>query len=611
VAQPLNRYKADLREIEFLLFEQLKLSEVLGKAPYESWDEETAKTVIEEMYKFATTVTGPYNGPGDVEGCKLVEGRVKTPTGFKDAWKKLYEAGWKSLSIPAEYGGQGAPRTLQAIGEEMMSGSNTAWNMYSGLTLGAAEVIEHFGTERQRKLFASRMFGGVFAGTMCLSEPQAGSDVGMAQTSAVKQPDGTFKIRGTKCWISAGDHDMTDNIVHLVLARIEGAMAGTKGLSLFIVPAKRVNEDGSLGAGNDVVTASIEHKMGLNGSATCVLTFGDNDDCIGELVGGAEHQGMRQMFLLMNFARIGVGLQSIGIASTAYLNALEYARDRKQGSSIKAFKDPAAPRVPIIEHADVRRMLLEMKAKVEGIRALVFKLAMHQDRAVTLAGKDDAGAAYHQGQVDLLVPLVKAYGSDQAYKVCELAIQVYGGAGYTHDFPVEQYARDSKVFSIYEGTNHIQSLDLVARKLGQNAGKGTQEFLGDIAKFVAAHKGHAELGAAVAELEKAHEAVASTAMQFLGWFQGGEMERVPLVANRFLEMMSELAVGWQLLEGASIAAAKLGAASEKDKSFYKGKIAAAVFYARNVLPSVPSTAKIIASGDRSALDIPADGFASV
>ena len=610
--QPLNRYKADLREIKFVLFEQLKLGELLA-GRYGDWDEETTSTVIDEVYRFATDVSGPYSAVGDHEGCRLENGEVKTPTGFKAAWDKLYAAGWKSLSVPDEFGGQGAPRVVAAAVEEFLSGSNTAWNMYPGLTVGAAEVIAHFGTDRQKKLFAGRMFAGEYAGTMCLSEPHAGSDVGAATTTAYKQPDGTYKIKGTKCWISGGDHDLAKNVVHLVLARIEGAMAGTKGLSLFIVPKHRVNDDGSLGARNDVVVPSIEHKMGLNGSATCVLQFGDEDGCIGELVGGAEHQGMRQMFLMMNFARIGVGIQGLAIASSAYLNALEYARERKQGSSIKNFKDPSAPRVSILEHADVRRMLLDMKARVEGIRALILKLAIHQDRAESLAGKDDAGAAYHASQIDLLTPLVKAYSSDQSFRVCETAIQVFGGSGYTRDYPVEQYARDSKVFSIYEGTNHIQSLDLVARKLGQNGGAGTQAFFGDIAKFCAAHAKHPVLGAAVAELQAAQEAVAGTAMNFLMWFQSGQMQRVPLVANRFLDMMSELAIGWLLLEGASIACEqsdKLGP-DHTDANFYAGKKAAAIYFARNVLPNVVNGARIIQSGDTSPIDIPDAAFAQL
>jgi hypothetical protein len=406
---------------------------------------------------------------------------------------------------------------------------------------------------------------------------------------------------------------MTENVVHMVLARIEGAPKGTKGLSLFIIPKKRVDAQGKSGALNDVKVASIEHKMGINGSATCVLNFGDDDGCIGELVGGQEHQGIKQMFLLMNYARIGVGVQGLSVAGTAYLNALEYARDRKQGTSIENFKDPEAPRVSIIEHADVRRMLLDMKARVEGIRSLILKTAMHYDRAEAKRGKDDEGALYDQGMVELLTPLVKAYSSEQAFRVCETAIQTYGGVGYTKDFPVEQYCRDAKIFSIYEGTNHIQSLDLVARKLGQRGGANMQAYLGDIQAFVEKNKSHPVLGGAVAELARAHEAVGTCAMQFLGWFQGGEIEKVPLNSNRFLQMMSELTVGWLLLDAAVIAleAQKKLDNAHPDWAFYEGKKAAAKFWASTVLAAVPTLGEILRAADKSPLEIPNDGFATV
>jgi alkylation response protein AidB-like acyl-CoA dehydrogenase len=325
------------------------------------------------------------------------------------------------------------------------------------------------------------------------------------------------------------------------------------------------------------------------------------------------NQGMSQMFKMMNSARIAVGMQGYSVASSAFLNALDYARERKQGPSIKAFKDPTAPRVPIIEHADVRRMLVDMKARVEGVRALAIKLAHHQDQATVLAGKDDQAVAYHQGQVDLLVPLVKAYGSDQGFRVCETAIQTYGGAGFTRDYPVEQYCRDAKIFSIYEGTNHIQAMDLVGRKLAQGGGANLQAFGADVGKFVAKHGEHAKLGAEVKRLGAAQAALTRSAMKLLTWFQTGQLEMVPLVANRFLEMMAELAVAWLLLEGAVIADEKAAsvAAGHPDAAFYAGKVAAAQYYARNVLPGVEEKARQLDVEDRTALDIPDAGFASV
>ena len=331
MAQAVNRYKADLREIQFVLFDQFKFGELIGQPPFEAWGPDEAKLVINEVYRYACEVSGPLNAIGDAEGCKLVDGVVRTPAGFKDAWKKLYEAGWGVLSAEVEYGGQDAPLSLQALANEMISGSNTAFQMYSGLTLGAAELIVSFGSPAQREIYCAKMMDGTWGGTMCLTEPHAGSDVGDCKTLATPNPDGTFKIKGTKIFISGGDHDLAENIVHMVLARIEGAPHGTKGLSLFIVPKFRVQEDGSVGAPNDVVTASLEHKMGIKGSATAVLNFGENDGCDGLLCGTVENQGIAQMFQMMNGARILVGFQGVASASSAYLNALAYAKERKPG----------------------------------------------------------------------------------------------------------------------------------------------------------------------------------------------------------------------------------------------------------------------------------------
>ena len=595
MAQPINRYKTDLRDFSFLLFEQFKLQEVLGSEPFAEWDEDTCNHVLSQVYEFAKTVTGPLNRVGDLQGCKLVDGKVITPEGFKQAWDKLYEAGWRVLGASSEHGGMDAPTSLAVLSDELLSGSNTAFNMYPGLCLGAAEVIAEFGTPHQKHEIVPKMMNGTWGGTMCLTEPHAGSDVGSSTTTARPLGDGTYAIKGVKIYISGGDHDMADNIVHLVLARIDGAPAGTKGLSLFVVT--KVREDGTP---NDVAVTAIEHKMGINGSATCAMNFGDNDGCVGTLVGEVEHQGMRQMFKMMNFARIGVGIQGLAVASSAYFNALEYARDRKQGSSIKEWKNPEAPRVAIIEHPNVRRDLLEMKSKVEGMRALITKLAVHQDRLRAIGAKDDATAAYHQGQIDLLTPLVKAYCSDEAYRVCEKAIQVYGGAGYLKDWPVEQYARDSKIFSIYEGTNAIQAMDLVGRKLGQGGGKNTQAFLGDIQKWIGANKETTDLEASIANLQKAHEAVGGSVMQFVGWFPS-KMANITLMAERFLHMMSKLAIGWLLLDGAAIAIEKLkdGSLSERERAYYEGKKFSGIYYAMNIVPEVIGEAKTLRACDES------------
>ncbi len=610
----INRYKADLREIDFLLFEQFDVGAMLGKAPFENWGTEEVRSTLSGCYRWAGEVIGPLNAVGDRQGCRLENGEVKTADGFKEAWNSLYEAGWKSIGVSPHFGGAGSPRTVQILVDELLSGANVAFAMYPLLTYSAAELIEAFGTPEQKALFCERMYTGAWGGTMCLTEAQAGSDVGMARTRAEPNGDGTFRITGTKIFISSGDHDLTENIVHLVLARVDGAPAGTKGLTLFIVPKMRVDGDGKLLGTNDVSVGAIEHKMGISGSSTCVLNFGENGACAGVPVGGEGklNQGMSQMFRMMNGARIAVGLQGLAVASTAWLNALEYAKERKQGSSVRNWKDANAPRVPILEHPDVRRMLIDMKARVEGIRALAVKLAHHQDQATLMEGKDDGAAAYHAGQVDLLVPLLKAYGTDQGFRVCETAIQTFGGAGYTRDHPVEQYCRDSKIFSIYEGTNHIQAMDLVGRKLAQAGGANFERFAADVARFVAAQREHSALGADVERLSSAAQALSASGRKLQAWFQAGEMAMPALMANRFLEMMSEVAVGWLLLEGAVIAHRKARELSpdHPDAAFYAGKVHTASYFARQVLPGVGQKAREMESADRSALDIPDAGFAA-
>ncbi len=609
MSQGINRYKADLRELRFLLFEQFAIQDLLGKAPYEDWDQESIEMVLSEVYKWSCEVIGPLCASGDREGCRLEDGKVYTPKGFKEAWDSLYEAGWRMLAKKPEHDGQGAPFTVHAVADEMMSGANTSFNMYPGLTDGVYEVVEAFDTDANKKRYLDKLSNGTWAATMCLTEPQAGSDVGAATTKADKVEDGIYKIEGTKVFISAGDHDLCDNILHLVLARTDDAPEGTKGLSLFIVPRDKFDGSGS----NDVGVGSIEHKMGINGSSTCVLNFGENGDCLGYLVGTKEQQGMRMMFKMMNLARIGVGLQGVAVASSAYLNALEYAKERKQGVNIKSWKDAEAKKVAIIEHPDVRRMLMDLKSKVEGIRALAVKLTTHLDRERALAGTDDAKAAYHKGQVDLLVPLLKAYGTDQGFEVCVTAMQVLGGAGYVQDHPLEQYCRDARIFPIYEGTNHIQALDLVGRKLGYKGGVNFQAFVKDVSAFIAENREHPELKDSVAVLASAVEVLSGTAMRFLGWFQGGKMEMVPLAANRFLEMMAETTVAWLLLDGAIIADKARAELAEDhaDYAFYSGKIYAAKYFAQNVLPGVAQKGAILGKEDRSVLDIPEAAFATV
>ena len=611
MSQPVNRYRCDLRDMRFLLFEQFGLGDLLGKPPFAEWDADAVNAVLDGVYQWSCEVLGPLNAVGDRAGCTLEGGKVSTPPGFRGAWKSLYEHGWRGLGVPEEHGGQGGPITVSILAGEMMSGANTAFNMYPGLTQGVAEVIAAFGTPAQVEAYCQKLYTGAFAGTMCLTEPHAGSDVGSATTRATPVGDGTYKIDGTKIFISAGDHDLTDNILHLVLARTPDAPPGTKGLSLFVVPRDRLDGSGS----NDVITQSLEHKMGINGSATAVLRFGESGGCIGELVGTEERRGMAQMFRMMNLARIGVGIQGLAVAGAAYLSALEYTGERIQGANIKAWKDPNAPRVPIIQHPNIRRMLLDMKARVEGIRGLIVKLSMHLDRAMALRASsgDDKQLEYHDGQVDLLVPVVKAYASDQGFQVTVTAIQCFGGAGYIQDHPVEQYCRDSKIFSIYEGTNHIQALDLVGRKLGQRGGANFQAMLADIGRFVEQSRGTPALDPALDRLAAAAQALGGSAMRFLGWFQAGKTELIGLYANRFLEMMAQTTVSWMLLEGAVLAnrAARDLPESHPDRAFYLGKHHAALHFAHLELPRVVDGARFMSEEMRHSLEIPDAGFGRI
>jgi alkylation response protein AidB-like acyl-CoA dehydrogenase len=610
-----NSYKVDRRAIDFTLWEHLHVEQLFESELFSHMSRDECEALIDQCIRLATEVLGPLNAPGDRAGCRFENGQVITPPGFKDAWKKFHEIGLASFPVSTEAGGYGGPSAIEVLLKEVLSGSNTAFNMYPGLTHGAADLLSHFALPEIKERFLPHMLSGRFSGTMCLSEPHAGSDVGATKTRAKQLEGNLYAITGTKCWISAGDHDMAENIIHLVLARIDGAPPGTKGLSLFIVPKIWVNEDGSLGEPNDVATGSIEHKLGIKASATAVLNFGENGTCRGILVGGQQHQGIKQMFRMMNGARIAVGVQGIAVASTAYLNALSYARERLQGSSVRHFKDPNAPRVPIIEHSDVRRMLLEMKAKVEGMRTLAVKLALHSDLALAQEKSDPAKALYHQGQVDLLTPIVKAYCADQAFRIAELAVQVYGGAGFVMDHPVEQYLRDAKIFSIYEGTNHIQAMDLVARKLQAHGGESFAAYLGEIERFVREHDRQPGIGAEVRGLGEAVEALKRSAGALMEYFMGGKVDQVTLFANAFLEAMAEVTIAHLLLEAAAIAETKKAATGDEDQGeddddFYGGKVAAAKFFVNFVLPGVQAKATVVAGADRSALDIPDRGFST-
>jgi len=482
-----NFFKGNDKDIKFVLNEHLGIEKLLKFDQFKDFTLDDFSMILEQALKIATEVLGPANQEGDQQGVTFEGGEVKAPPSFHQAWKAMSENGWNALSMNPGYGGQGLPWTIAQAAKEYFAGANLAFWTYVGLAVGNGRLIELFGTDKDRELFVEKMFTGVWGGTMCLTEPNAGSDVGYITTKATSLPGSgdsrIYKISGSKIFISAGNHDLTENIIHLVLARVDGAPEGVRGISLFAVPNIWVNDDGTLGNPNDVTTAGIEHKMGINGSPTCVLNFGDNDKCRGILL-GEENTGLAKMFTMMNESRLETALEGLGIASCAYENALEYAKMRIQGFPFTGGK--GAKRVRIVEHEDVRRMLMNMKSVTEGMRALLFKTYFLLD--VSLFGSDEEEKEKSKGLVEIFVPLCKAYCSDMAYQLCRDAIQIYGGYGYSREYPVEQYARDSKILSLWEGTNYIQSLDLVGRKLRMAKGQIFAGWINDILKFVEDNK---------------------------------------------------------------------------------------------------------------------------
>ncbi len=467
-------YDVNLRDVTFQLFDWLPIDEILSHERFAEWDRASIEMVIQEALKIAQESWAPTNAEGDRIGVTWRDGTVTLPPSFKPAYDVLAEGGWIGCINNPEYGGMGLPEIVGNVTNEFFFGANMSLSLTTLLTRGAAALIEDFGTDDQRARFCEKMYAGTWAGTMCLTEPQAGSDVGAARTKAVRLGDGRYAITGEKIFITGGDHDLTDNIIHAVLARVEGAPEGTRGLSLFIVPKIRVNPDGSLGEPNDVACGGVEEKLGIHASPTCSLVFGQSDGCEGYLL-GEENAGMRLMFHMMNPARIEVGLQGQALAGAAHEAALRFARERKQSRHWTKLADRDAPPAAIIEHPDVRRMLFTSGAYVEAMRALLLRTSFYIDKTRVTEGDE---RARFQSYVDVLTPICKAWGSDWGFRVTEWCLQVFGGYGYTREYPVEQYLRDAKIASIYEGTNGIQALDLVMRKLPANDGQPIKELLG-------------------------------------------------------------------------------------------------------------------------------------
>ena len=572
-------YTPPLRDMQFVLHELLNVTDELKMLPaHADIDADTINAVLEEGGKFAAEVIFPLNQTGDREGCTHDKAThsVKAPSGFKEAYAKYVEGGWPALAIDPAYGGQGLPIVVNQCFYEMLNSANQAWTMYPGLSHGALECLHAHGTEAQKQLYLPKLTSGEWTGTMCLTEPHCGTDLGLLRTKAepvAGAPEGTYKLTGQKIFISAGEHDLAPNIVHLVLARLPDAPAGSKGISLFVVPKFKINADGSLGERNPIFCSAIEHKMGINGSATCQMML---DGAEGTLV-GAPHKGLAAMFVMMNAARLGVGNQGLGLTEVAYQNAVAYAKDRRQMRSLSGPKQPDQPADTIIVHPDVRKMLLTARAYAEGGRALAIYIALLIDRELNTDDEDERKDC--ADQVALLTPIVKAFLTDNAWLATSHCMQVFGGHGYIKEWGVEQYVRDARINMIYEGTNTIQSLDLLGRKvLGDNGAK-LKKFGKLIAEFVEEEGTNEALQEFVNPLAELGDKVTKLTTE-LGMKAFGNADEVGAAAVDYLRVVGHLVFAYFFARSAKIALAK----KDSGDPFYTAKLHTARFYFTKLLP---------------------------
>jgi alkylation response protein AidB-like acyl-CoA dehydrogenase len=607
----MGHYKSNLRDIEFNLFEVLQRQDLLGSAPFAEVDEETARGILDEVNRLATGPLAESFAEADRNPPVFdpETASVRMPEAFKKSFKAFMNAEWFRLELPAELGGTGAPRSLHWAVAELILGANPAvWMYASGASM--ANALWRMGTPEQKR-FAELAIERKWTSTMALTEPDAGSDVGAGRTRAVQQPDGTWHIEGVKRFITSAEHDMAENIFHLVLARPEGAGPGTKGLSMFLVPKYLVSPDGEVGERNGVYATNVEHKMGLKASTTCELTFGRARPAVGTLVGDV-HDGIRQMFVIIEFARMMVGTKAIATLSAGYLNALDFARTRVQGADLTQFTDKAAPRVTIIHHPDVRRLLMLQKAYAEGMRALVLYTATFQDAMQVAAAEgrtDETTAALNE----LLLPVVKGVGSERAYEMLTHSLQTLGGSGFLQDYPIEQYVRDAKIDSLYEGTTAIQGMDLYFRKIVRNEGKALGYLLGQVREFAAAEGGNGRLKAERAALARAADDVEAMVTALRGFLvasaeQPAEIYRVGLNTTRLLLALGDLVIGWLLARQAEVAQARLDEGLTADRAFYDGKIAAARFFAATALPRLAAEREIAEATSLDLMDLPEAAF---
>ncbi len=589
-------YEAPVRDMQYVLHEVLGISrqDVPG---YDDLTDDMTGAILEEAGKIASQVLAPLNLPGDREGCHFENGVVRTPAGFKEAFDQLREGGWTGLDCDPAYGGQGMPYLVGTAVGEMLVAANQSFMMYPGLTHGVYSTIHAHGTEEQKARWLPKLVSCEWTGTMNLTEPHCGTDLGLLRTKAEPQPDGSYRITGQKIFISAGDHDLAENIVHLVLARIPGAPAGTKGISLFIVPKYLVNEDGSLGERNPVSVGKIEEKMGIHANATCVL---DYDGATGWLL-GEENRGLRNMFTMMNEARIGVGIQGLAQAEAAYQNAVLYARERLQGRAIPQPKHPDRPADPIIVHPDVRRMLMNQKSFVEGARAFILWSSILIDRAKHMGDRDA------EGLISLLTPVIKGFLTDKGFEATVEAQQVFGGHGYIEEHGMSQFVRDARITMIYEGANGIQALDLVARKLGSDGGRHAMAFFEMIKRFLKENEGNESLKSGFLDpLKAASKRLQEAAMYFM---QAGMKNPADALAGSydFMHLFGHVCLGymWAQMAKTSMAALEAGTG---DRKFHEAKIATGRYYMQRQLPATALHLERITTGSEALMALGEDQF---
>ncbi len=575
-------YQAPLDDMRFVLHELYDSKTVADLPGAAEFTPELMDSVLEEAAKFTEGVLFPLNQSGDLEGCVFENGVVRTPAGFKAAYDAYREGGWTSMSAAPEFGGQGMPVSVAMCVEEMMCSANVAFGLYPGLTHGASLALYHHGTEALKQMFLPKMVAGEWSGTMCLTEAHCGTDLGLLRTKAVPNGDGSYALTGSKIFISAGEHDLTENIVHLVLARLPDAPSGVKGISLFVVPKFRVAEDGSLGARNGVSCTAIEHKMGIKASATCALAF---DGAQGWLVGEA-HKGLRAMFTMMNTERLSVGIQGLGVAEIAYQNAVNYARERFQGRSLSGTKYPDKPADPILVHPDVRRMLLTMRAYIEGCRALSGWVAREID--ILHRTDDEAAKLVADDFTALLTPVVKAMFTDLGFEVASTGLQCYGGHGYIRDHGMEQYVRDARIFMIYEGTNGVQALDLVGRKLPQEGGRLLTRFLDPVMEFIEANEDE-EMEPFITPLRNALENLQLATGHIMETGMSNHDE-IGAASADYLRLFGLTALGFMWARMAKLALPKA------EERFYKAKLTTAKFFMQRLLPQTGALLASIQSG---------------